>query len=156
MGLIFTETLDALLDGTKGQTRRVVKEGDEAHIVTSAGGTQWVKPCADLHLQGTITAVRSKNGRIKWALGRTYAVQEGRGKPQVARLEITGIRCERLQSINFDDVIAEGYRIFGKMDAVKARHWYMGVWRNIHKKGEFAWENNPLVWPLHVRMVRNG
>ena len=70
-----------VLDGTKTQTRRPVKEGDEG-----------------VELQGSIAAVFAHRGsKLKWQVGRTYAVQPGRGKKAVGRIRIIKIRRERLK-----------------------------------------------------------
>jgi hypothetical protein len=43
-------------------------------------------------------------------VGRSYAVQPGRGKRAVGRIEITAIRyCARAGDITLDDAIAEGF-----------------------------------------------
>ena len=47
--------------------------------------------------------------RVQWEIGRTYAVQPGRGKPAVARIRITNIRQERLCDITAADARAEGF-----------------------------------------------
>mgnify|MGYP001110531047 CR=1 FL=1 len=56
----------------------------------------------------TITTVKA-NGWVQWQVGKTYAVQPARTKPQVAHIRITGIRQEIAQSISVYDAIAEGW-----------------------------------------------
>lgn len=112
--------IDLIIAGRKTQTRRVCRVGEELQrdYATRDGYT---------------TAVISANGRAKWAVGRTYAVQPERGSPGVwwgyrfdgrpvrshpenrwvndqkpLRIVITDIRQERLQDISKDDVVAEG------------------------------------------------
>jgi hypothetical protein len=44
----------------------------------------------------------------RWVIGKTYAVQPGRGKKQIVRIRILNIRQEHLQDITEADAIAEG------------------------------------------------
>ncbi len=90
--MIFEYTLPQVLSGIKSQTRRLVKTNDVA--VTDA--------------DGRIVAVVN-HGREKWRVGKTYAVQPGRAKPQVARIEITGLRRDRADQISAADAHAEGF-----------------------------------------------
>lgn len=62
--------------------------------------------------QEIIHAIRDKHGRLKWEVGRSYAVQIGGGalygRPAVARFVLEEIRKELLQAISEDDAISEG------------------------------------------------
>jgi len=69
---------EQVLDGTKTQTRRLVKEGefiqsgpDDKLTVYIDGGFAFAGKYPYL------------NSREKWAVGHTYAVQPGRGKPAI-------------------------------------------------------------------------
>ena len=159
--MIFKQ-VDAILSGSKTQTRRVVKPGEgmykEALALTAAGN-------------------------VKWAVGRTYAVQPGRGlsglmwienwaedttepdgtfstvpvyKPNRAlftdngwrefRIRITAIRQERLQDISEADAKAEG------VADVEA---YRALWQAINGKTPGArWDANPTVFVLEFELVR--
>lgn len=63
-----------------------------------------------LELDGDEGVSVYRNGvhRWKWRIGNTYAVCPGRGKRQVARIRLTGIRCEAVGSISNEDAMAEG------------------------------------------------
>jgi hypothetical protein len=87
------ELIEKILVGEKTQTRRPVKDGDWA-----------VHSLPPL----TITQVRNSK-RCKWRVGRTYAICPGRGKPQVARLELQFIRREDVRFITLEDAVEEGF-----------------------------------------------
>lgn len=75
-----------------------------------------------LVLKGKKTATRRiANGRdaCRYRVGRDYAVQPGRGKPQVARITITDVERQALRQLTFDDAIAEGFRTRAEF----ARYW---------------------------------
>ncbi len=94
--MIFKGTLDKVLDGTKTQTRRLVKDGD--------------------FLQGPIKLSKYsysgkyviRNNRTRFEAKKTYAVQPGRGKKSVGRIKIKSIHKEKLMHISITDCIAEG------------------------------------------------
>lgn len=72
-----------------------------------------------------LVAVRH-NGRTKWAVGKTYAVQPGRNLPQVARIRVTGIRRQKVTDIIAADAVAEGY---------DTREQFLAAWVRIHGAG---------------------
>jgi uncharacterized protein YhfF len=126
-----------VLDGTKTQTRRQVKPGEEYNY----------RP------------LFSRHG--KWIVGRTYAVQPGSGRPAVGRIRITNIRQERLQDISEDDVLAEGVGLQAWARAFswpRIDHWprtagYAQLWNSIYTKPGTRWQDNPLVWVLEFELV---
>jgi hypothetical protein len=89
--MIFQHTLPQVLSGQKTQTRRVVKQGDEAVLEGER-----------------IIAVR-KGGRTQWEVGKEYAVQPHRNAKSVARIKMLGIRREVVGEISSQDVIKEGF-----------------------------------------------
>ena len=104
----------------------------------------------------------------KWQVGRTYAVQPGRGKKAVGRIRITEIRRERVQDISEEDAIAEG--IYRHSDPCAWTYTYQGkeglhffgravwafadLWDGIHKKPDTRWADNPETWALTFEVVR--
>ncbi|MDE1572649.1 hypothetical protein PWK01_07185 [Klebsiella pneumoniae] len=67
-------------------------------------------------------------------------------------LEITGVRVERLRSMNQDDARAEGViAASGPMDAGLA---FRELWDSIY--GEESWKANPWVWVIEFKRVEGG
>ena len=166
-----------VLDGTKTQTRRPVKEGElswEAPRSAIRGvGTPKMALSSYLLDRGYIyTSVLLANQllRWKWRVGRTYAVQPGRGKKAVGRTPpIKAIRGERLGAISAEDCRAEGIaeRHFDITQSNGVVFWvdryvcpictrqhewerdaYACLWNDIYGKG--AWERmkDDDVWVL--------
>lgn len=151
--MIFKDKLcQKVLDGTKTQTRRLVKDGD--FIV------DFPMPCV---FSG------AKGNRLRFRENQTYAVQPGRGKHAVGRIGIIKIRRERLQEISYEDIGAEGltqiwpvlmntaYLITGAKDEnelkqILFRDEFAGLWDSIHPKGK-RWKDNPEVWVLEFELV---
>jgi len=161
--MIFQHTWQQVLDGSKTQTRRLVKR----HEIMDDDGNV------------CITGNTTDLPRIKWQVGRTYAVQPGRGKKAVARYKLLDIRCERLQDITPEDAIAEGvdvwcYACGGAGESVifeDGRPWQVAcsecnggcivadpveafreLWNSIHKTPGTRWDENPRVWVLEFEL----
>ena len=128
--MIFKDELcQKVLDGTKTQTRRLVKSNEYTWLDNRA---EIVEVCASNHY-------------LKWRVGNSYAVQPGRGKHAVGRIGITKIRRECLNAITHDDAQAEGV---GRSIAAFAE-----LWDSIHPKGK-RWIDNPGVWVLEFELVK--
>lgn len=135
----------------KTQTRRLVKSGQYAEYYQSATDT----PYGDADW---IIRVFEANGRIKWEVGRTYAMCRGRGKPAYARFKLLEIRKENVQSITNLDAIDEGITHWIKEQSASAL-WktmmddtpniaFSALWDTLHLKNGNGWKINPLVWVL--------
>ena len=118
--MIFQHTFEKVLDGSKTQTRRLVKSGDYAankigiyipdvNAHNKEFGFLW-----DLNnpyrTSNYGTCIVSEGGRCKWQIGCDYAVQPARGKAAVARIRVTNIRQEDVRLISVEDAKAEGFK----------------------------------------------
>lgn len=147
--MIFQHTHELVLEGKKSQTRRLCKP-NERLLTTS--NNKWVDIALD-------------NGdRVKWAVGKTYAVQPGRGKKAVGRIRLTGIRQEHVQDITEADAVAEGMKT-QYLEAVAHYAWWVDIdpiedfartWGNIHTKPGTRWADSPLVWVLEFKLVEEA
>lgn len=193
--MIFKQ-VQQVLDGTKSQTRRPMKKGDFA-VVRRTGGPVtsrvlsrnyyrvWPLGESDMpeiyRISGgasyqtaledpahRIMDVVRKTYSFKYRLGRTYAVQPGRGKKAVGRIRITKIRRERLQEISDEDCKAEGIsrNLLYEMDYIPGHQslgddrYFKDEQRVAHPQGSFAllwdkiypkqynWLDNPECWVL--------
>ncbi len=148
--MIFSNRLDdKVRDGSKTQTRRLVKDGDRL-----------------LHWPMACIFRRTKSGddiRLMWRVGQTYAIQSGRGKKGNGRFGIFNIRKERLQDISIIDFYVEGIvEVVGHWPEddsdegsgpVNIRKHFGKMWNSIHKKPSDRWEDNPSVWVLEIEPI---
>lgn len=139
--MIFTpENCELVLSGAKTMTRRVVKPGEEARF---RGDTLY-----------------DHTGMVKWQVGRTYAIQPGRGKKSVGRIKITAIRREKVQDISEEDSSAEGagrpHRFDDNlyMTYLSFRDGFRQVWSGLYGNDPVkGWEANPDVWVISFELV---
>jgi hypothetical protein len=158
--MIFSEkSIEGLLSGSKTQTRRLVKEKDFIEAID-------------------ITKKVKLSGRIKWQVGRDYAVQTGRGKKGLMinyvsgfvkefedvrgsemdtskplRVVVTGIRKEKLLDISLEDAKREGYDSvdsFGKAFCDLNKIEYVRI--TINNVVEVRPTSNPFVWVLDLKI----
>lgn len=145
--MIFQATWQAVLDGSKTETRRIVKPGEQYEPEF------WLSEKYNLP-----AFVRLPSLRHKWQVGRIYAVQPGRGQKAVSRIRLLEIRQERLQDITEAGAIAEGVAL----QAWAADSYYQfprtagyaQLWDSIHPKRGERWADNPLVWVLRFELVK--
>jgi len=156
--VIFQHTHRQVLDGSKTQTRRLVKDGERYIPNTRAFGSYINYPAL----------VERRNGHAKWTVGKTYAVQPGRTDKGIGTIRITAIRRERLRDITEEDAIAEGCAGEGQMDTpyysgmLDQPMWewhkfpsdeFAELWDSVHKPPN-DWKGNPEVWVLEFELVK--
>jgi hypothetical protein len=128
----------------KTQTRRIVKPNDTAmgrhlqHIEVDGVQILQIVPSP------TDFISVKRGGRLLWQVGNSCAVQQGRGKPAIARIQILESRREPLCNITHDDALAEG---FGGVAE------FLNVWQAMYAGTEYAATHNPHVWVLGFELV---
>ena len=117
--MIFKHTLHQVVGGGKTQTRRIIKPNERLDTVRNAVMV---------------------NNRITYQVGKSYAVQPNRGKPAVARIIITDIRCESVDDITEQGAICEGFQ---------SRDAFLITWRLIHGRDA---DMSRKVWVFEFRL----
>lgn len=89
---------------------------------------------AALVMAGAKTQTRrlTRGRRCSYKVGKTYAVQPGRGKHAIGRLRVTDVRFQRVGEISDSDARREG---FSSADE------FVAYWRGLH--GEW-WPDTPV------------
>lgn len=150
--MIFQYTWQQVIDGSKTKTRRIALPA-EYFFTTYQGYGQYVHDMTPPISQ--ILEVYSPSGRLQWRVGKSYAVQPGRGKKAVARITLTSIHLERLQDITEEDARAEGFAPIGTgRNYISARMFFRETWIGIHSASGTRWEDNPLCWVLEFGLVK--
>lgn len=141
--IIFTKNLKAILEGTKTETRRVMKTNAKTCPYGDVGGLLWVREgYAYIGGDKSNVAYRDTYEGEDMPEWRTPLFM-----PRVASrltLEVTAVYADRLQNMTEADAIAEGA-------ANKAA--FIGLWDSINAKRGQAWESNPLVWVVKFKVV---
>ena len=131
--MIFSkEHIEKIKRGEKTMTRRIQKPDEYYQKLYLSDGNR-------LHRV-------LKNGRLKWAEDKTYAVQAGRGKPSLFRIEILNIFDEHLHDITPKDAMWEGGYTISR---------FQTAWDDINAKHGHRWEDNPKVWVLQFRLMNS-
>lgn len=140
--MLFIHTIDKVLSGEKTATRRLVKPGqysNEWHLDGDGDlriNEVLVRPAKPDRFGMTI-------GRQVYGVGKTYAVQPGRGQKSVARICITGIRRERVCDISEADAVAEGFEGVNK---------FIETFMQINPKSTLESD----VWVIEFKRVEGG
>ena len=132
----FQETANWILDKsphtgeTKTQTRRPRKFNEISTLRHVA-----------LNPAGEIVEV-VHGDRLKWQVGKWYAIQPGRGKPAVGYFQLTRIRLEHVDGISAADARAEGFSSVTE---------FFNIWRKLYPSTRYATSE---CWVLEWEKVR--
>jgi hypothetical protein len=85
---MYFKQIDEIANGTKTVTRRVCKPGEWIEYDTANGDKYY-------------TSVFTATNRLKWQVGRDYAVSPGRGKPVVVPRRRAGMQLELARRIHY-------------------------------------------------------
>jgi hypothetical protein len=148
--MIFQYTCEQVMAGSKTNTRRLPGKYD-------------VWDCDAYGEIHTVYTCHDGRKRIKWQVGKTYAVQRGRGQKQIGRIRLNAIQRERLQDIEYQDAMDEGVyagdywdeelMMYGAPDIIDL---YAELWDSIHTDKGTRWEDNPMVWVLVFELVQKA
>ncbi len=142
------ELCQAILEGHKTQTRRLVQDHELA--------IHYAPGYAELPIEKVLS--HGVFGRVKWVVGNTYAIQPSRGKKAIGRFRLLSIRRERLHRISREDALAEGVGVKGLQVAlgtsyIHAVDIFEALWNSINTKKGTRWQDDPEVWVLEFKLV---
>ena len=148
----------AILNGTKTQTRRVMRPGErvEKMILNKSpygipGDRLWVRETwtgADDPAHKHAVHYRADGERAcRWR----PSILMPRWASRIT-LEVTGIRIERLCDITERDALAEGCVGDGHV-TVDARAAFKLLWGSLNAKRGYGWDANPWVWVIHFKRI---
>lgn len=173
----------ALLDGSKTQTRRVVKpqpRSDWDCVEETQPGVfdffssrdrhnhAYIKGGCPFGIAGDALWVREnfcfcEDGKVAFAADNwdECPAEDGKWKPSifmpraVCRIvpEITSVRVERVASISEEDCLAEG---IVKQLGTTARAEYGALWDSLNAKRGYGWAKNPWVWVIGFPPKKGG
>jgi hypothetical protein len=138
--MLFTpENAKKVMAGQKTQTRRPCQDGDKG---------------ISLEINGLYFAVEN-NLRKKWQVGKTYAIQPGRGKLSIGRVLLKSIKRERVNEISADDAFYEGVRMPTLPNETPGKFVsaFRDLWDSIYSGG-MAFETGPMVWVLEFEVAQ--
>ncbi len=185
--LFNTEEVQATLDNRKTVTRRVVKKSTVDKFVLSQDGRLLGNFNADYPEWGTYPTIDDapyRPGDILYVRetffeykGHFYYKADGKHeglarmgiyfkwRPSIhmpckaARifLRVTDVRVERLQDINDDEALKEGFGYFGAVDWIKSPFYdFRDTWDTLLKPKDralYGWVANPWVWVIEFERV---
>ena len=164
----------ALLDGTKNQTRRVVKLTDAAHLKEPNGHRRWhpgdpdavaACPYGQFGDRLWVRETWLKTNPFTDGGLHTYGYRatddaefpDAIWKPSIhmprvvsrITLEITSVRVDRVHEISRGDAMAEGCPFQNRAEGGNPRYWYEELWESINGAG--SWAANPWVWVVEFK-----
>ena len=174
--IFYGPMVEAILDGRKTQTRRIVKPqpGDGMINVLRYNRSDWPCPYGQ---PGDRLWVRETWGinpndyygcdekdRKNFVHYRADSSFEPRWKwrpsihmPRWASrltLEITGVRVERLQKMVELDLISEGFQDhFDGKTFYPAGYFFKETWNSLNSKRGYGWDTNPWVWIVEFKRI---
>lgn len=145
--MIFSQTTAQVLNGDKTQTRRPARPHDRIMRYKESG---------DHYIKGLYN---DQMKRMRYQIGKTYAVQAGRGKHSIGRIRLLDIRLESLYDLSLSDAMAEGILPEKDKSVSYPTSFLLGfiqTWIRLYPTGTvYAWENNPKVVVLEFERVKN-
>lgn len=163
--IMSSESVRAILDGRKTQTRRVVKRQDKPIRLKDCpygkvGDKLWAKETWRPHEEFEDAQVLYLY-KADYPSGLNVHWKSSRFMPKKAAriwLEITNIRVERVQDISGGDAQKEGWsreqEMFPTINTdYKAKNWFQTLWDSLNAKRGYDWDKNSWVWVIEFRQM---
>ena len=129
--MIFKQELaDLILSGDKTVTRRPVKFRHDG----------WDQPRYDCPIP------------CRYEVGKTYAIQPGRGERAIGRIRILDVRAERLSDIDNVDAANEGFASLDRFaeSRTSMRDDFLTYWSELYGDD---YDEDALVWRIEFELV---
>lgn len=170
--LFSARMVEAILDGRKTQTRRIVKKNPDGKIPFTdelpcpyglTGDTLWVRETWQAqNNNGEWWHEVPRDDRVSWNWAWTNPVRPaydempprwlpGIHMPREAcriELKIKSLKIERLHCISPDDAEAEGVTNERVFDG------FVELWNSINAARGYGWDVNPFVWVVEFEKVK--
>jgi hypothetical protein len=172
----------ALLNGTKTQTRRIVKPRGDVTVadLVACGRCPYGQPGDRLWVKETWRTDKRLDDKAPskfsgWPVryisddkvlmhGAFYGATNGKTRVSIhmprwasrITLEITGVRVERLKDISEADAKAEGVSASALVEMKDGSPCYSAEYRDLWERinGIGSWEKNPWVWVIEFKQVK--
>jgi len=172
--LFSSEMVNAILDGRKTQTRRIMKpqpkyfdksphwrwkhsskfgpiavaSGDRPSIFGKfvPGERLWVREAWAETTDGEVFYRATDEDDFREPPPWRPSIFMPRKHSRIT-LEVTGVRVERLNEMKSADVVAEGFPFASDLDAFKV------LWNKLNNKPGFRWADSPWVWVISFRRI---
>jgi hypothetical protein len=144
--LFKSEMINAILEGRKSQTRRIVKPQPKViHAIYTDASVE--TNCIFRRGDQRIHCSYGQVGDLLW-VKKNYFTKK---KDAVCWLEITNIRVERLRDITLQDVFAEGAILSTEKGNFRD---FKNLWDSLNAKRGYPWESNPFVWVIEFKRIK--
>jgi hypothetical protein len=168
--LFKAETVRAILEGRKTQTRRIIKSQSTTSEIYQRPDELWIYTINGVGVGLPFKCPYGQIGDRLW-VRETWAPSyhgedciyradpddeifkfTGKWKPSIfmprwasrINLEITNVRAERLQDITEEAAQAEG---------CESRDSFKSIWDSINGGRSFGWDSNPWVWVIEFKKI---
>lgn len=167
--LFSTEMVQAILEGSKTQTRRVVNqparkifyntktkqfEGESGRIVKcpygQVGDVLWVRESFTFNTDVQSAPIFKADSKIPKFIKWKPSIHMPKEACRLF-LRIKDIRVERLQDISRGDAMAEGCPFPNIAKETFPTKWFRELWIKIN--GEQSWNDNPFVWVIEFERI---
>jgi hypothetical protein len=161
------EMVRAIMNGTKTQTRRVIKCYPGGFFKNRnpycRGDLMWLRETWAPHPDDAGSIIFratdlgwDEEGGIKWHPSIFMRRVDSR-----ITLEITDVRAQKVQDITAEDAYCEGIPrpigpMFGSVEVASdnARNAFRTLWNSINSERGYGWDVNPNVWAVTFRRVK--
>lgn len=138
--MIFSQSYKEVLNRDKTQTRRLAKPGDE--LRRSEDGVSYI--------------YNTKTKRVRYCVGRDYAVQPGRSKHGLGKIRVNDLRMEKLLKMSLADAMDECIlpeKTTRPDFPTEYLRGFIIAWERLYGGTKYAWKHNPEVVVISFLLI---